>query len=218
MSNELINLNELGIAVPEENKVMQQLTQAGSYLPQLRIYGSEASIVKEGLFPMGHFGLYYAKDKILDLDTQVDVLVVNYQPRASIMLSDEQPVNYYDPTTENFILTLEKAKAKIPGHMAGYEYLLYFPSIGIFGLFFMGNATLRRESDNVKGHIGKAATLKIKLIKTKQYTWHGCETLACTVPFDIPPVEILKEANEKFKNVTDSNLSLSSSNEEERAR
>jgi hypothetical protein len=222
MTDDLINLNELGIAQPseEQEKALSELTQAGDYLPQLRVFGSESGIVKEGLFPMGHFGLYFQKDKILDLTEQVDVVVVAYRPRASIMMSDDQPINYFDHTTDNFNDVTSKAKAKVQGYLAGLEYMLWIPSVNHFAIFFMGNTTLRRESSNVKARVGKAATLKIKLIKSKQYTWHGCETLGCDAPLEVPPPEQIKEVYDtKFANPKDSEVDVAGAGEDEaRAR
>jgi hypothetical protein len=213
MTQELININELGIAT-EDSKAISELTQAGDYLPSLRIFGSESGIVKEGKFPMGHWGLYFSADKVVDLSSSIDVLVIAFRPRASIMMADDQPVNYFNPESANFISVMTKAKAKEQGYLAGLEYLIYIPSVQKFALFFMGNTTLRRESSNVKGYVGKAATLKIKLIKSKQYTWHGCETLSCEAPFDIPPGEEIKEVYDtKFANAQDSAVDIAEESE-----
>lgn len=210
--NELVNLSEMGIEAPEQSKAVEELSSATTYLPQLRVYGSGSDIVKKGLFPMGHFGLYSAKGKVVDLGEQIDVLVVHYHPRASIMLSDEQPINYYDIESDNFNGIVEKAKNKVQGHQFGLEYLLYFAAIQKFGIFFMGNPTLRRESDNVKSHQGKAVTLKIKFIETKKYSWHGCEVLSCDAPFEVPPAEDIKATYETyFANPVDSEVDLAES-------
>lgn len=218
MTQELINLNELGIP-QQDSKAIAELTQAGDYLPSLRIFGSESGIVKEGKFPMGHWGLYFAADKVVDLTESVDVLVIAYRPRASIMMADDQPVNYFDPESDNFNNVLEKSKSgKEQGYLAGLEYLLYIPSVQKYALFFCGNKTLRRESSNIKALVGKAATLKIKLIKSKNYTWHGCETLSCDSPFDLPSGDEMKEVYEnRFANPQDSNVDMATETED-RAR
>jgi len=207
--------NELQITPKAETTELTELTQAGAYLPQLRVYGSEASIVKEGKFPMGHFGAYFSADNVVDLGEQFDCLLIDWRYRASIMINDEQPVNYYNETTENFITVKDKALAKVEGHMAGLEYFLWVPSIKKFVLFFMGNPTLRRESGNVRALIGQAATLKIKLIKTKKYTWHGCEIIKCDSPLDMPEQEEAKKVHEKdFLNPKDSEVGVMSSDSE----
>lgn len=209
MSTDLIQYGELGIPQPEESKELAELSASTQYLPQLRAYGSEAAVVKESLFPMGHLGLYFTKDNIVDLGELTDVLVIHFRPRASIMISGEQPVTYYDMQSDNFNMVKEKGIKKAEGHQFGLEYLLYFAAIKKFGLFFMGNPTLRRESNNVKAHIGKAITFKMKLIKGKRHTWHGVEVIACDAPFDLPPKEIIKETYEKFfANPVDTELDL----------
>ena len=222
MTNDLINLNELGIAQPTEaeEKALSELTQSGDYLPQLRIYGSSSALVKQGKFPQGHFGLYFTADKVVDLDEQVDILIVTYRPRASIMLTDEQPVNYFDPESKNFNDVKTRGKNKEQGFMFGLDYLIWIPSIKHFAVFFMGNPTLRRESPNVKGNVGKAATLKIKFIPSKKWGgWHGCETLACDAPFDIPSNEEIKEVyDSKFANPKDSTVDIADDTDGERAR
>lgn len=219
MSNELVSYDDLGIPQPEESKQLTELSASTAYLPQLRVYGFEAAVVKEGLIPGGHLGLYYTKDKIIDLGEQTDVLVIHFRPRASVMLSDEQPVNYYDMESDNFNDVKKKGEEKVPGHQFGLEYLLYFATPKVFGMFFMGNPTLRRESDNVRSHVGKALTLKMKLIKTKKYTWHGCEAFGCDTPFDIPDKELMKETyNKFFANPKDSEVDLAESSDEDRAR
>lgn len=221
MNDQLIDVQGLGIAASEEEeKKLAELTQAGDYLPALRVYGSSSTIVKQNKFPNGHFGLYFTADKVVDLGEQIDVLVIAYRPRASIMMSDEQPINYFDPESENFIEVKNRGKAKEQGYMFGLEYLLWIPSVEQYALFFMGNPTLRRESSNVKGHVGKAATLKIKFIPSKKYGgWHGCETLGCDAPFDVPSGEEIKSTYDRyFANPVDTEVNLDSSTEEGRAR
>lgn len=220
MSNELVNLSDLGIEVPEENKELAELSKSAiTYLPQLRVYGSEADIVKEGNFPMGHLGLYFNKENIVDLGKETNILVIHFRPRAAILLSGEPPTNFYDIKSNNFQDIVEKAKNRISGHQFGLEYFMYFFAIEKFGLFFMGNATLRRESDNVKSHTGKAITLEVKLIKDKKHTWHGCMTLSCDAPVKMPSKEdIVDNYNTYFTNPKDTDLDLVDDSSEERAR
>lgn len=218
MSNELINLNELGIPQPN-SKELVEFVQSSDYLPQLRVYGSESGVVKEGNFPMGHIGLYYSTDKVIDLGTQVDVLVITNRPRTSIMTGGEQPISFFTQGEANFEEVKSKALQKQQGYMVGLEYLLWIPSVEKFAMFFMGNPTLRRESANVLALQGQAATLKIKLIKTKSYTWHGVECFKCDTPFDIPSVETIKETYEKyFANPKDSPVNVTGTSTEDRAR
>lgn len=212
----LINLEGMGVPARADKNV-EALTKTTDFLPQIRIYGSESTIVKEGKFPMGHMGMYFAQDNIVDLDDAFDCVVVDWRPRVSIVTGD-QPISYYgkfNQETEDwefskeFVMVQEKAMAKEQGYLAGLEYLLWVPSISKFGLFLMGNPTLRRESSNVKALTGKAATVKVKLIKTTKYTWHGVEVFPCSTPFDLPEEDVVIQEVQKFREPKDSEMELS---------
>lgn len=213
----LISLENLGVPA-RSDKAIDAFTRTTEFLPQIRVYGSESSLVKESKFPMGHLGMYFAQDNIVDLGTETDALVVDWRPRASVVAGD-QPISYYgkfDPETQEwtfgkeFVDVKDKAMAKAQGYLCGLEYLLWVPSANHFGLFLMGNPTLRRESSNVKALTGNAATFKIKLIKTTKYTWHGVQVFKCSTPLDLPDEEDLIEQVEKFRNPKDSEIELAS--------
>jgi len=202
-------------AEAREGGDIETLTRTSEFLPQVRVYGSEANIVKEGNFPMGHMGMYFSPEKVVDLGEQFDCLVIDWRPRASIVTGDT-PISFFgrfDPEAEKgkmwkyskeFNEIKDRAMAKTKGYLVGLEYLLWVPSVDKFALFLMGNPTLRRESSNVKALMRKAATLKIKLIKTKAHTWHGCTVFACSTPFDIPGEAVLAEEKAKFRAPVDS--------------
>ena len=217
MSNELVPAKELNLATPESLDKFDSLTKTSDFLSQLRVYGSESSIVKEGQFPMGHLGLYFAQNNIVDLGTSTNVLVVSARPRASVVVG-EQPVSFYNYDSPEFTDVKDKAFAKMPGYLVGLEYLLYFPSIQKFGLFLMGSTTLRRESANLKALIGQPATITIKLIKTTKYTWHGVQIFPCSTPFDPPDMEALKDIAETFNNPVESKVELAPEQSSGRAR
>jgi hypothetical protein len=214
-SRELIPQDALPLTNRDSNEI-ESLTRTSEFLPQVRVYGSEATIVKEAKFPMGHFGLYFSGENIVDLGDSFDCLVVDWRPRASIV-SGDTPTSFFgkfnDETNEweysrEFTEIKNRAMGKEKGYLVGLEYLLWIPSIQKFGLFLMGNPTLRRESANVKALVRKAATLKIKLIKTAQYTWHGCTAFPCTTPFDIPELSIIAEEAAKFRQPQDSQVEM----------
>lgn len=202
-----------------ESGDIDALTRTSDFLPQMRVYGSESTIVKKKLFPIGHFGLYFSPEKILDLGEQVDCLVIDWRPRASLV-SGDTPITFFGKFnvdgkegekweySKEFMAVKDKAMAKSKGYLAGLEYLIWFPTVGKFGLFLMGNPTLRRESPNVKALTRKACTLKIKFIEPKgsSYSWHGCSAFPCSTPFDIPDEETLKVEIKKFRDPKDSEV------------
>ena len=219
----LISLENMGV-VARTDEGVESLTRTTEFLPQIRIYGSESTIVKEGKFPMGHMGMYFAQDNVVDLNDAFDSLVVDWRPRVSIVTGD-QPISYYgkfdgDWTfSKEFNMVKEKAMNKEQGYLCGLEYLLWVPTIEKFGLFLMGNPTLRREYSNVKALVGKAATFKVKLIKTTKFTWHVVQVFPFQTPFDLPDEGALVTEVQKFREPKDSDLELSDdSQDSNRAR
>ncbi|MEA1999826.1 MAG: hypothetical protein U9N61_10975 [Euryarchaeota archaeon] len=217
---DLIPQEEFSIAKRDSSDI-DTYTRTSEFLPQVRVYGSEANIVKEQKFPMGHFGMYFSPEQIVDLGEQFDLLVVDWRPRASIV-SGDTPISFFGKFNneseeweyaKEFVEIKNRAMSKEKGYLVGLEYLVWVPSIDKFGLFLMGNPTLRRESANMKALCGKAASLKIKLIKTTQYTWHGCTAFACTTPFDIPPMGDISEVVEKFRQPQDSAVEMADDEE-----
>lgn len=227
-TKDLIPAETLDLATRESGDI-EALTRTSEFLPQVRVYGSEANVVKEQKFPMGHFGLYFSPEKIVDLGEQFDCLVVDWRPRASIV-SGDTPISFFGKFnaeaeegkkweySKEFVEVKDRAMAKEKGYLVGLEYLVWIPSVGKFGLFLMGNPTLRRESSNVKALVRKAATLKIKLIKTNQYTWHGCTAFACTTPFDIPEKEMIVDEIVKFRDPKDSAVEFADDEKEGQGR
>jgi len=213
----LIPIEGLGLK-PLDGGDIEVLTRTSAYLPQIRVYGASNDVVKAGEFPMGHFGLYFSKDNLVDLTEQFDCLVIYARPRACIIGGDT-PVNFYDTSTPEFKEVQAKAMSKQnQGFLCGLEYLTWIPSVSKFALLLMGNPTLRRESEKVKALIGKAATLKIRFIKSKAgYSWHGATVMPCTTPMgNLPDTEDIKKELEKFNSPEDSKVELAE--EEERKR
>lgn len=202
-----------------ESGEIDSLTRTSDFLPQIRVYGSESNIVKRGKFPIGHFGLYFSAEKVVDLGEQFDCLIVDWRPRASIVTGDT-PISFFgkfnndNPEGEKWSFSnefreiKEKAMAKAKGYLCGLEYLVWIPSVEKFGLFLMGNPTLRRESPNVKALTRKACTLKIKFIEPtgSSYSWHGATAFQCNTPFDVPDLEVINSEIEKFRDPKDSDV------------
>lgn len=227
MAKDLIPFDELGLALPDQKQgALEKLTRTSDFLPQLRVYGSESDIVKEQKFPMGHLGLYISADNVLDLDEQIDCLAFTYRPRASIITGDT-PISFYSIESKEFTDIKDRAmKDKERGCLVGLEYLIYIPSIELFGLFLMGNPTLRRESVNLKALVDNAAgensiasaTIKVKLIKTSKFMWHGVTIFNCSTPLDWPEGSDLKEKIANFKNPRESEVELAEESSTDRER
>lgn len=221
MAKDLIKLSDYGIAEQYDEVVLAGLSKSAEYLPQLIVPQGSSGLVKQGKFPIGHWCLYYARDKQVDLDEQFDCIVLANRPRASLMVKDDQPISYYTPESANFeLIKTMSIDKKEQGYLAGLEYLLWIPSINEFALFFMGNTSLRRESGNVRSHLGKPITLKIKFVAYRKGDFHACEVIGCDTPLEPPPKDEAKRVySEIFANPVDSEVNLAEdSGEPERAR
>src|SRR3990172_379463 len=97
MTNEndyLVPLEGLGLQPLSVGGDLEALTRTSDYLPQIRVYGASNDVVQEGKFPMGHLGLYFKKDNIIDLTEQFDCLVIYTRPRACVIGGDT-PISFY---------------------------------------------------------------------------------------------------------------------------
>jgi len=203
----LIPLADLGLAPADAmDTELDSLTKTSDFLPQVRVYGADTNVVKEGKFPLGHLGLYHSSEKIIDLGKECDVLNFAARPRATILA--DTPVSYYDYNSAEFATVLGKAKQGKRGYLAGLEYLLWIPSVESYGLFLMGNKTLRRESAVMKSFIGEATILVCGLCRSTEYTWHGAKCLPCSTPHALPDREGMLKVIEDFKNPVGSDQKL----------
>jgi hypothetical protein len=183
-------------ANPYDEKAFAKIAAAANYLPRLQLFGSNSDAVKEGTFPMGHYGLVKDKD-VIDLGAEVDVLVIQWRPKA-IDTGSDPVVAYHNPDSPAFQKLQERADQPNSGCMYGPEYLVYLPKVQKFATFLMGSKTARREAPNVKALLGKAASLSVKLIKNTSYSWHGPVCKDCSTPFEIPDLGEIADVTKTF--------------------
>lgn len=117
-----------------------------------------------------------------------------------MQITDDAVITCFDHTDQMFKDIMAESEKKDSGCMYGPEYLVWIPSMKVFALFFMGSKTGRREAPALRALLGKAATLRTKLIESKQFSWHGPVVSACSTPFDIPSQEEIAQEVEKFLN------------------
>lgn len=175
------------------------MTSAGTYNPRLQLFGATSDACKEGKIGIGHYGLVRDKDTIIDLGAELDVAIISWRPKA-LKINGDEIITVYEPTAELFKKIMAESEVKDSGAMYGPEFLVWIPIQTVFADYFMSSKTGRREAKNMRPLLGKAATLKVKFIKTAKYSWHGPVAVPCSTPFDIPPLEDLQEASFKFQN------------------
>lgn len=88
------------------------------------------------------------------------------------------------------------------------EFLVYLPNATppTFATLFCGSKTARKEAPNLRGLIGRAATLKVTLIETAKYSWHAMVVVACSSPINLPDMEEIRAQVSKFNNPPESDV------------
>lgn len=160
------------------------------FLPRLQLYGANSEYVKEGKIGMGRWGLVRTKDQLEDQGPECNILAVSWRPKAlEILKAQNEVLAIYNPQSLDFKRIASRAdNEKDSGCMYGPEYLVFLPNSGGLGdwaTLFLGNKTNRREAPKVKARLGLMSTLKVHLIRNKQYSWHGPICVPCSV---IPPI------------------------------
>lgn len=198
MSQELINVNEMGLSKYADDKSFEQISSVG-FLPRVQLMGSNSNAVKEGQIGQGHYALIRGKDQVQDLTKEVPVVVLSWRPKA-MEITSESVISVYNPKSSEFDRIAKKSEESDSGCMYGPEFLLWVPSLKAFATFFMSSKTARREAPQLKGLLGKAALLKSQLIKAKKFAWHGPVVTPCSQPLDLPDLDEAREQAQKFNN------------------
>lgn len=192
------DITNTGLSTDQNEQLFSQIT-SGGYLPRLQLCGSGSDLCKEGKIGIARYAFVIAKDNFIDLGPEVNTLVLAWRPRA-LDMNNGQVLSVYDVNSTEFKRIQEKSKIQNSRCMFGPDFLVYVPAIKKFASFFMGSPTARREAPQVKALIGNAATLKARLIKNNEYSWHGPVCVQCSQPLDIPEMDLIKSEIEKFRN------------------
>jgi len=204
MSNETglsIPASEFGVAKYADPQAFTEVTSA-SFLPRLQLMGGNSELVKEGKIGIGRWALLRNKDQFVDLGPQVDALILSWRPKAMELKDNNSVVlSFFNPKDEAFRKVMEKSEVPNSGCMYGPEYLVWLPAPhNVYLSFFMASKTARREAPMVQALMHKFATLKIRLIKTAKFSWHGPVVTGCTTTYEVPVKEELLEQVNKFNN------------------
>ncbi len=197
MSNELVPQDIGGpLANADEFK---DVVSSGDYLSRFQLFGAKTDAVAEQKIAMGHYGVV-KDDEITDLGEEVDAVIITWRSKA-VQTGDDFLI-CHDVKNELFQKIKALSSVQDSGCMYGPEFLLWIPDPGIFTAYHMNSKTARREAKKMGPLIGKAATLKCRLIDppTSKYKWHGPVVLPCSVPLSVPDEATLREVATKFRN------------------
>lgn len=174
------------------------VVSGSAFLPRLQLFIAASELVKNGNFPMNHYGLVASKDQVEDLGKEVDVLLLSWRPRA-LDASDKSNIRASsDVNSDLFKEIQENSKETNSGCMYGPEYLVWVPNREKFATVLFGSISARNEARNVHPLIKKPCTFKSRLIKTPKYSWQSMIVTPCSTPFMIPTEDIIREVIGEF--------------------
>ena len=119
---------------------------------------------------------------------------------------DNEITNVYDPKDAEFTRIRETSSDSNSGCMCGLDFLLWLPTENQFATFYMYSKSARRVAPNLRLKMNEEtntpgpATLGVKLVSNKKYSWHVSVIQDCTTPFDFPDAETFIKAITKFQN------------------
>lgn len=220
MSSEIVPAAAVTALATADDSAFKELAAASqSFLPRVQLCGASSNAVKEEKVPPGHWALI-AGDSVTPLGKEVDILVLGWQPKAMRVEAGSVIQSLSDHTSDEFKKIQADSNTQDSGAMWGFEFLIWLYNEQQFATLLMASKTARREAPAVKNQMGKGATLKVKLIKGKKYTWHGpvC-TPQSTPPAVVPSIDDINAAAEKFKTQPTTNVeAVSDGDSSDRAR
>jgi len=171
------------------------------FLPRLQLFIAKSSAVSEDKIASNHYGLVTFKDSIVDLGSEVTLLVINWRPRA-LDTSDRQNIrSSFKPESELFQEIKAKSGMSNSGCQYGPEYLIWIPKVDQLATFFLGGATTRNEARMFHTFLTKMVTMKSRMVKTEKYVWQTPVTVPCTIDlseFKFPTPQRIIEAQTEF--------------------
>jgi hypothetical protein len=180
------------------DKEFESAVAGGSYLPNLRLMTSSSNKCKSGDFPVNRYALIEGGNYI-DLGKEVDVLVLDWHPKALDMSVAGEVTSAYDVDSDLFKSIQAKSELKDSGCAFGPEYLCYIPAVKKYGTFHLNSKSSRREARAMHAQLERAATLKSKLIEGAKHKWQSAVVTACSSEFPIPERQEMLDKIKMFR-------------------
>lgn len=187
------------------------------YFPRLQLMTAKSDECIAQRFPVNHYAFIRDQDYI-DLGETVDCLPIAWRPKALDVSDRSTVISVFNPDSDEFKRIYSESGIQDSGCMYGPEFLIWVPQIKQFACLFMGSKSARRESGNIKNKLQQPITLKSKLIETAKYKWYSPVTTVCTTPFELPTIEALQDAVDKFNNPPESMVEKADASQDERPR
>ncbi len=173
-----------GVPAVADETFTQLAGDQNSYSSRLQLFSFNSGAVKEEKIKAGRFAIVNGQE-LTDLGDEIVIMPLAIRAKA-MDLSGDKPVIAYDHTSQQFREIQANAKVKDSNCMVGLEFLVYIPDHDAFTTFYLANATLLREAQNVKNNLGTAIKCKAKLIKKEKLSWHGMTVAAYPADIKLP--------------------------------
>jgi len=208
MSNELVpfanKLNMLPAVREDVVETLDEVAKGTDFLPRIQLI-TKGKYVDEGKISPGRWGVPQpGGDDIEDLGDKIDVIVLDYRPKALDVSDKDAIIASYDTNDPEFQRI--KTAPKNTGCMWGPSFLVLERTTGkLFELFF-GNKSGRNEAAKLRPFLynREPASLGIRYKKMPDYGWHVPVITKCSEPFAEDAmkvtVEQINQEVEKFRN------------------
>lgn len=206
MANELVpfKMNMLPAVNTDTLNTLEEVAKGTDFLPRIQLV-TKGKYVDEGKIPPGRWGVPLpGGDEIEDLGDKIDVIPLDYRPKALDVSDKDAIIAVYDTNDPEFQRI--KAAPKNSGCMWGPSFLVLERSTGKLYELFFGNKSGRNEAAKLRPFLEQRspATMGIRYKKMPDYGWHVPVITKCSEPFDassikVTPEQITQEI-EKFRN------------------
>jgi len=209
MSNELsiFKPNNTSLVSADELETFSEVAKASEFLPRIQLI-TKGKYVDTGKIKPGHWGVpQTGGEEIEDLGEVIDIIPLDYRPKALDVSDKEAIITVYDVKDPEF-QRIKKAP-KNSGCMWGPSFLVLERSTGLLYELFFGNKSGRAEADKMKPFLPQAANkgvpsparLKIHYKKGPDYGWHVPVIIKCSEPFSPEQIKVddAKIADERWK-------------------
>jgi len=198
----------LAAALPpvRDTKVMEEMAPTWDSAPFVRLVQSQSPLtLPPHRMNAGTFVLHKNKNEVIDLGESIDVVIVDWRPKAMHIDQATKKVTVeYDRESEKFHEIQEAAKARAQGYFWGFEFLIYLNDVGEHVHLYCNNLTLQNVARSELIHyMQKAVTLKSHMLKKEStgHQWFAFSCSECTAPPQVPiDLEEMKEHHAKFTN------------------
>lgn len=216
---QLVDVSEFGLPATYDDKLFTEMSKS-SFLPRLQLCGSNSTLVKEEKIAIAHYAIVAGKNDFRDLGKSVDLIPLSIR-FVAVRMADGQVATFYDPQSDDFKQVQEESSQQDSMCMYGPQFLVWIPQAGEFASFLFGSKSTRQEARKMRPFLGRACTLKSKLVNYQKYSWHVPVVLECNSSLSIPDSDIMEKTVHTFNNPKQSSVEFddeSNSTEDVRER